>query len=445
LGLFVGVQSAFDEHVSDERADVHVAMRILIVSPHYSPEPFRTSDVARGLMARGHEVEVLTGLPHYPAGRFYPAYGLRGPYREVIDGVPVHRVPVVPRGAGGAARLLLNYASFALMASLKALFLGRRQWDVVFVFQLSPVTAALPATIIRRLFGVPVVLWVQDLWPESVASSGIGGSRPLYAVARALSAWIYRRCDHVLGTSRSFGERLQRLGVAPDRFEYLPQWAEELYAASHAGPTADGPAPWSGGFPVMFAGNIGRVQGLPTILRAAELTRGDPEIKWVFVGDGSAHGWLRAEVSNRRLDDRVFLVGRKPAQEMPGLFAQAGAMLVSLQRDDTMALTVPAKVQSYLAAGKPIVASIDGEAARVVTESGAGFAAPAEDADALAAIVRTMKALPPAELEALGARGRAFSAEHFGRARCLDQLERALADTAARLSSTRRGSRNPCS
>jgi colanic acid biosynthesis glycosyl transferase WcaI len=419
-------------------------MRILIVSPHYDPEPFRVSDVARELKARGHDVEVLTCLPNYPAGTFYPGYGLRGPYREVLDGIRIMRVPLVPRGSGTAVRLMLNYASFAFVTALVALWIGRRRWDTVFVFQLSPVTAAFPATILRAVFGTPVVAWVQDLWPESVGSSGLGRSRALYAIARAVSGWIYRRCDRVLGTSRAFGPRLQALGVAPERFEYLPQWAETFFVPrADRSPPADA-ASWRSGFPVMFAGNIGRVQGLDTVLAAAEITRDDEEIKWVFVGDGSAREWLRSEVKRRALQERVFLVDRRPADQMPTLFAEAGAMLVSLKRDETMALTVPAKVQSYLAAGRPIVASIDGEAARVVVESGAGLAAPAGDPSALADIVRTLKALPRAELDAMGERGRSFSLEHFGRERCLDQLERSLERTAA-TSSRLRGSRSRCS
>lgn len=405
-------------------------MRILFVSSYYDPEPFRVSDVARDLKNRGHDVTVLTSLPNYPAGRFYEGYDLRGPFRETLDGIPIVRVPLVPRGSGNAVRLILNYVSFALTAALAALWLGRRRWDVVFVFQLSPVTAAFPAVLIRAVFGTPVVAWVQDLWPESVASSGIGRSKVLYAIARAISGWLYRRCDLVLGTSRAFGPRLEALGVAREQFAYLPQWAEPFFEPRRIDSSAGGP-PWKRGFPVMFAGNIGRVQGLETVLDAAVLTRDDDEINWVFVGDGSARDWLRSEVERRQLQDRVFLVERRPAHEMPALFAQAAAMLVSLKHDDTMALTIPAKVQSYLAAGRPIVGSIDGEAARVIVESGAGIAAPAGDATALANAIRALKALPTPELDAMGERGRSYSLEHFRRDRCVEQLEGALASAAA--------------
>ncbi|WP_242392039.1 glycosyltransferase family 4 protein [Anaeromyxobacter oryzisoli] len=402
-------------------------MRILLVCPYYWPEPFRVARVAADLKARGHEVEVLTGLPNYPAGRFYAGYGARGPFHEEHEGIAITRVPLVPRGAGGAIRLLLNYLSFAVTASWKALSLGRRRWDVVFVFQLSPVTAILPAVVMRALYGTPVAIWVQDLWPESVASTGFGRSRLLYAAARAISAWLYRRCDRIAGTSRAFRARLEALGVPGWRFSYLPQWAEDFFGERAKGPALAAPR-WASGFPIMFAGNLGRVQALETVVAAAEQVRDDPEIRWVFVGDGSQREWLETEVSRRGLQDRIFLLGRHPAEEMPAFFAKAGAMLVSLKRDDTMALTIPAKVQSYLAAGRPILGSIDGEGARVIEEAGAGLTAPAGDPAALAELARRMKSLPAAERAAMGERGRAYSARHFSRERCVDELERLLHD-----------------
>jgi glycosyltransferase involved in cell wall biosynthesis len=402
-------------------------MRVLLVSQYYWPEPFRVADVAAGLRERGHEVEVLTGLPNYPSGKLYPGYGPGGPYTEEHDGVPVRRVPIVPRGGGGALRLLLNYASFAAAGTLRALAVGRRRWDVVFVFQLSPVTAILPAAVTRALYRIPLVAWVQDLWPESVASTGFGRSRALYASATAISRWLYRRCDRLLGTSPAFGARLERLGIPASRFEHLPQWREELLPCSGA---ALPEGAWSQGFPVLFAGNLGRVQALDTILAAAELTRDDPELRWVFVGDGSLRPWLEDEVRCRGLQATVFLLGRHPPSAMPAFFARAGALLVSLKRDEAMSLTLPGKVQSYLAAGRPLLGSIDGEAARVIHEAGAGLAAPADDGAALADTARRLKALPERERAVMGERGRAYSDRHFARDACLDQLERALVDAA---------------
>lgn len=406
-------------------------MRVLIVTPYYWPELFRITDVAKGLRDRGHTVGVLTGLPNYPSGTVFSGYGFTGPFREERDGVSIRRVPMVPRGRGGALRLILNYLSYAITGSFRAMTVGREGWDVTFVFQVSPVTSILPAAVLRAIYGVPVVAWVQDLWPDVVESSGLARSKVMLRAIRAMSRWLYRRCDLILGSSRAFGPKLQRLGVAEVPFGYLPQWAEESFTTASASvevPTTE----WADGFPLMFAGNLGRVQGLETLLDCADLLRDDQEVKWVFLGDGSSREWLAEEARRRGLDRRVILLGRRPVEEMPAYFEKAAAMLVSLKPDDTMALVIPAKLQAYLAAGRPIVGSIDGEAARVIEESGGGWAAPAGDPVALAAVVRRLKALSPEARSEMGARGREYSGRHFSRSGCLDELERALAITGIR-------------
>jgi colanic acid biosynthesis glycosyl transferase WcaI len=404
-------------------------MRILIVTPHYWPEAFRITDIAEELVRRGHRVEVLTNLPNYPAGRFFEGYGLRGPYRQEHAGAMIHRVLVVPRGRGGAVRLALNYVSFAIAACLRSLPLFRQSWDVVFVFGTSPVTALLPAALLRAARGVPVVVWVQDLWPESIAAVGFARIPGLYRVAGAISGWLYRHCDRVLGTSRAFQPRLAERGVPGERFDYLPQWAESVFDQPVSGDVAL-PVSWPKGFVVLFAGNLGRAQGLGTILDAAERLRSEPELRWAFLGDGSLRPWLEQEIVRRGLADRMVVLGRRPVSEMPAFYATADAMIVSLQADEAMALTVPAKLQSCLAAGRPVVGSIDGEAARIIEESGAGWAAAAGDAAGLAAVVRRMMALPAGERAAMGQSGREFARRHFDRSRCLDQLEATLSETA---------------
>jgi len=405
-------------------------MNILVITPHYWPEPFRVTDVVAGLKARGHRVVVLTALPNYPGGRFFEGYGLGGPYRELHEGGVVLRVPVVPRGAGGAIRLALNYVTFAMAGIIRALTLGNQRWDAIFVMQTSPVTAVLPAVVMRTFHGTPVVIWTQDLWPESVAAAGFGGSRLSYSLLRGMSGWIYRRCDRILAASRAFKLPLVGLGVHPDRFEYLPQWAEDLFTSapeSAVTPKLGLPT----GFRILFAGNLGRVQSLDTLLTAAQMLSGDKEIRWVFMGDGAMSGWLREEVMRRELSHQVVVLGRRPVAEMPAFFAQADAMLVSLMANEAMALTVPAKVQAYLAAGRPVVGSLDGEGARIIEESGSGWAAPAGDATALAAIVARMKALSVDDREAMGRRGRAYSERFFSRASGLDHLCRVLEEAAA--------------
>jgi glycosyltransferase involved in cell wall biosynthesis len=405
-------------------------MKILVITPHYWPEAFRINDAVAGLIARGHDLDVLTALPNYPQGRFFEGYGLGGPYHQAHERARLNRVPVVTRGNGGRIRLGLNYMSFALAATVRALFMGRRRWDVVFVMQTSPVTVILPALAVRATRCVPVVAWTQDLWPDSVVAAGFSRSRDSFSIIRAFSGWLYRRCDRILSSSRSFLPRLKTLGVQSERLGYLPQWAEDEYSTVVGPPLGDAGS-WALGFPVMFAGNLGRVQGLETVLAAAELLRNDPEVRWVFLGDGVMREWLMAEAQRKGLGDRVFLLGKKAIGEVPAYFARAGVLLVSLKADETMSLIIPAKVQSYLSAGRPIIGSLDGEGARVIEESGSGWASPAGDAQALAALVMRMKALTPAMRSEMGRLGRAYCEKHFSRKGCLDTLEDALEEVAA--------------
>jgi glycosyltransferase involved in cell wall biosynthesis len=398
-------------------------MRILIVTEHYWPEAFRITDLAAGLRERGHEVEVLTGMPSYPAGRYFPGYRPWGPLSEIHDGVRITRVPIVPRGRGNAWRLTLNYGSYvaAAMARLPL----RSRFDVSLVYQPSPVTTCIPALALRRATGAPVAVWVQDLWPESVVASGLARSRWLLEPIERLSRALYTSCDLVIGQSEAFVDRLREVGVEPERLACVPNWAEELYKEAPQPTAAD--VPWNGEFAVLFAGNLGRVQALDTVMAAARLTRDDPGIRWVFVGDGPLKTSLEAEVQAQDLADRVLFLERRPPTDMPALFARAGALLVSLKSDPAMALTIPSKVQSYLAAGRPILASLDGEGARIVEASGAGWSAPAGDAGRLAENVRRMKQLPAVDRESMGIEGRNYYDRVFDRRICLDQFEALLA------------------
>lgn len=403
-------------------------MRLLVVTAYYWPEQFRITDLAEGLRVRGHTVDVLTGMPNYPKGRYFDGYRPWGPCREEHQGVQLKRVPILPRGRGRSWELALNYGSFVVAATLRLLLRWRRPWDVVFVYQPSPVTTAIPALLQRALAGIPVAIWVQDLWPESVTSTGMVRNRWLVSLVGRLSDAIYRRCDHVIGQSRSFVDRLARAGVPRERLEYLPNWAEDLYqpASPPEAPAED----WERGFPVMFAGNLGRVQALDTVLEAAALVADDRDIHWVILGEGALRGWMEEEATRRGLTSVHFL-GRRPATEMPGLFARAGAMLVSLKADVSLAMTIPAKVQSYLACGRPILASLDGEGARVVEDSGAGFASPANDARGLADSVRRMRRLSPDERRERGRAGRDYYLREFDRKLCLDKAERVLTELAS--------------
>jgi glycosyltransferase involved in cell wall biosynthesis len=403
-------------------------MRLLIVTQYFYPENFRINDLAAWFAGRGHEVTVLAGIPNYPAGRYFPGYGIWRPRRENWRGVRVVRVPLVPRGRGGGLRLLLNYLSYALSASLLGPYLSGRKFDAIFVHEPSPVTVGIPAIVMRTVSGAPIYFWVLDLWPESVAAAGGVKAKWLLGLLARLTRWIYRHCERVLVQSRAFTPRIRAMGVSAERILYFPNWAETVFQAGEVG---QAPVPLPNGFRIMYAGNIGVSQDFPAILDAADRLKGQADIHWVIIGDGREAQWVRSEVARRGLGAMVHLLGSYPPEHMPAFFSHADVMLVSLKNDPIFALTIPAKLQAYMACGRPVVAMLDGEGARIVNEARAGKAVPAGDAAGLAAAVRALAEMDRAELARMGERASRYYTDNFGREMLFTQLESWMAQTAA--------------
>lgn len=405
-------------------------MRVLVLSQHFWPENFPVLEAeTRRLHAAGLDVRVLTGKPNYPDGRIFPGWRAGGTLTQDWDGIPVHRVPLVPRGRGGALRLVANYASFlsAAWALGPGLLRGWRP-DIVFTFASSPILQAIAANRIARRAGGRSVIWVQDLWPESLSATGFVTSPAALRAVERLVARIYRAADLVLVQSPALVAPVARL-AGPTPVAVHPNPGDPaLLDPPHAGAPL---VPLPPGFAIVFAGNLGRAQGLPAIIEAAALTADQPAIQWVLVGSGAEGEAARAEAARRGLAN-IHFPGRFPPEAMPGLFARAGALLVSLGADPLLAGVVPSKLQAYLAAGRPVLAALDGEGARVVAEAGAGLVAPAGDAAALAAAARALYALSPAERDAMGARGRAYFTRHYHpdvlTPRLIAQFERVLGE-----------------
>jgi colanic acid biosynthesis glycosyl transferase WcaI len=404
-------------------------MRILLVTQYFWPERFRINDLAEGLVGLGHELVVLTGKPNYPEGRFAAGYGFLRRSRERWGAIEVVRAPLVARGRGLGLRLALNYLSFAVFASLVGPLACRGRFDAIFVYEPSPVTVGVPALVMKAVKRAPVLFWVQDLWPESLAATGAIRSPRLLRLAAWGVKRIYAGCARILVQSEAFVAPICALGVPPERIVYYPNSAEGFYRPL-ARTAVRLPVALPEGFRVMFAGNVGAAQGFETILDAAERLREHGRIHWLVLGEGRRLEWVRDEVARRGLGATVHLLGQHPAEAMPQWFAHADAMLVSLRADPIFALTIPAKVQSYMACGRPIVASLDGEGARVLADAGAGVAAPADDADALARRVLELYRMPASEREAMGARGRAYFERHFERGALVKRLAALLEETA---------------
>lgn len=397
-------------------------MRVLIVSQYFWPEGFRINEVTKSLVEKGIQVDVLTGKPNYPEGNIFPGYRIAGCQREQYCGANISRVPLIPRGKNSGIRLAFNYLSFIVSGLVFGPWLKRgRKYDVIFVYGLSPLMLALPALFLGWLKKVPVVIWVQDLWPQSLSATGYVRIRFILWAVEQVVRFIYRHADLLLVQSRAFEAPVAAL--APGKpIAYYPNSVDATFADPPSPDVALPEVPaLDEGFAVVFAGNVGAAQAVEVIVEAATLLKDVPQIRFVVFGQGSRWDWMREQVLARGLTN-LHLPGRFPVNTMPGLMQKAGALLVTLADEPIFAMTVPNKVQAYMAAGRPILACLNGEGARLVAEAQAGLSVPAQDAKALAAATLRMYQMPAEDRARLGANGRRFFKAHFDHDKLVDEL-----------------------
>ncbi len=353
-------------------------MKILVVCQYYYPEPFRIADICESLVNRGHDVTVLTGLPNYPEGRVLDDYRNGRKRNETINGVKVLRTFEIGRG-NSSYRLFLNYISFTISASLKAVII-KEKFDVIFVNQLSPVLMAIPALFYKRKHGKKILLYCLDLWPDSLAARGMNEGSIIYKIFHKLSKWIYNSADEILITSNMFKEYFSTiLNLDQKIIKHLPQYPEDLFTQSIHVPQCNK-------FNFIFAGNIGDMQSVDTIVKAANELQNYSDIVFHIVGDGSKLDYCKQLSNELKLENLVFY-GRRPVSEMPYFYGMADAMLITLKDNKTISYTLPGKVQSYMAACKPIIGAINGETKRVIEESRCGLCCAAEDYKGLAQLI----------------------------------------------------------
>lgn len=396
-------------------------MKVLIVSQYFWPENFRINEIALSLKERGHEVTVLTGLPNYPQGRFYNGYGFFGPFTETFRGIRLIRAPLISRGRH-PLRLFLNYLSFTFCSSLYAALFALKKFDIIFVFEVSPVFIGIPALVYKALRKTPVLFWVLDLWPESLISSAAVKSGAVLGLTEKIVRFIYRHSDEILISSKGFKKSITEKGIPDSKITYFPNMVESVYFSDSPKASA---FPFIPGFKVMFAGNIGVSQDFPSILSACELAREFPGIQWLIVGEGRMSQWVKKEIQERGLKN-IHLLGSFPQEAMPGILSRADALLVTLKKSSNFDLTVPGKIQSYMASGKPILAMMDGEGGRLIVEAGCGFAGGAEDSQTLFQNAVRIAALSPEERKLMGEKGKKYSLENFEQNLLIDRLEKIM-------------------
>ena len=389
-------------------------MKVLIWSQYFWPENFLINKLAVDLRAQGMEVTVVTGKPNYPDGQVFPGYKASGIQREEYLGVEVIRIPLYPRGKGSSKGLLLNYLSFIFSGYLFApIALRGRKFDVVFVYGLSPLLQALPAIYLAWLKNAPMIVYVQDIWPEALQATGFIKNQWVLRLVEVAVRYIYRYSDYILIQSEAFRVSVERLVSNKSKIRFYPNSADHLIDArslhEHQQQIVSGIQQH---FSIVFAGNIGSAQSCETIVSAADLLREHPAIKFYLVGSGCRTESIALDVKARNLSN-VVMTGRLLPDVMPTIFSTASILLASLNKDPAISATIPSKLQSYMCAGKPIIASLNGEAARLVIDAQAGFACPAEDAEALAKAVMRLYEMTPDERTQLGMNGRKYFEANF--------------------------------
>lgn len=388
-------------------------MRILILSQYFWPETFIINDLVKLIAADGHTVRVITGKPNYPAGRTFSGYCATEYSEERFDkNVTVCRVPLKPRGNAHAKDLLLNYFSFvynAIKFSGKAT--DNQSFDIIFVFAPSPITAVLPGIWLKWRLKSHLAVWVQDLWPESLSATGFIKNRIVLKAIGLGVRFLYACVDTLLVQSRAFFKPMAKYTEIGKVFYYPNSMASsENSAVSLISDEVIGLLENS--FCIVFAGNLGKAQSLETLVSVSVLIQHLAGCKIVVIGDGSMFDWLKNEKESKHLDN-LELLGRYAPDEMPHFFAKAAGLLVTLRKDEIFAYTIPSKVQAYLSAGRPILAALDGEGARLIDEAQAGFTCGAEDAEGLAAAIQRLYEMSDEERVTLGNAGKVFFEENF--------------------------------
>lgn len=397
--------------------------RILIVTQYFYPENFRSSDLAFEMAKRGHDVTALVGIPNYPQGVYYKGYNLFRRRAETVNEVKIYRAFQSPRGKkGGAVGLILNYLTFAICATIDILLLCLfKKFDVILVHETSPITQGIPAIIAKKIFKVPVFFWVLDLWPESLEAVGAVKNKKVLDNVNILVKWIYDNSNKILISSRSFKKSICEKGDYEKKILYFPNWVEDDLLYGSEFDLLD----FGDKFIAMFAGNIGEAQDLESIINAAEILKNEEKIRFVIVGDGRKREWTQNETNKRELRNVIF-TGRYPKEVMPSMFAKADVMIVSLKDDKIFNMTVPAKLQAYMALAKPVIGMINGETADLIEDSRCGYCVGASMYKDLADKIMQMSLLPKQELMLMGKNGKSFYEKYFSKKLCMNNFEKIL-------------------
>ncbi|PKB52353.1 glycosyltransferase WbuB [Clostridium sp. HMb25] len=385
-------------------------MHLLVISQYFYPEEFRINDMCREWVKRGYKVTVVTGIPNYPKGTFYNGYGLLKKRSETYEGIEIIRLPIIPRGKR-SIQLILNYFSFVLSGMVWQWF-TRIKADYVFIFEVSPMTQALPGIWYAKKKKIPCYLYVQDLWPENVEIvTGIHSPLVIGPIGKMVD-YIYKRCSRIFVTSQSFKNAIELRGIEKKKVIYWPQYAEDFYVPYEK-------AKYDDTFRLIFTGNIGYAQGLDILPQTALLLKKE-NIKFILVGDGRYKNELMKEIKQLDVEDMFQMIGRQPATKIPQLLSKADAAFFSFMDNPLFEMTIPAKLQSYMACGMPIVAAVSGESREIIEVAECGICSPIGDAGKLAEAIRKMK---ESDLVKLGKNSQLYVQKYFSKEKLLNKID----------------------
>ncbi|MDA0754357.1 MAG: glycosyltransferase family 4 protein [Candidatus Marinimicrobia bacterium] len=395
-------------------------MRILVISQYFYPENFRINDICIGLKEQGHSVSVLTAKPNYPKGKFFKGYNLFNKPKEVYQGIEVFRSPIIPRGTGTGIKLFINYTSFIIFGILRVLFLNKK-FDKVFVYAPSPITVGYIGIIASIKFRAKSYLWVHDLWPESVKDAGGINNKFLLHCIDLMTRNIYLFYNTILVQSPYFTDYLVEQRVNKNKIIYYPYYAENFYRVIK--PKKEIKSFFGDTLNIVFAGNIGVAQSFDTIIDAAKILKKIlPNFKFIIIGDGRDRARVEQKISEYSLEENFNFLGSYPPNKMSDFFACADALLVTLKDTKIFSLTIPGKLQSYLACGKPIIASLNGIGAKIIVESKSGLVSKSEDSKGLADSIIEFSNLNDSDRKQFGLNARDYFEKEFERKRLLKRL-----------------------
>ncbi|MCQ2114394.1 MAG: glycosyltransferase family 4 protein [Bacteroidaceae bacterium] len=394
-------------------------MRVLLITQYFHPENFKSNDIAFELKKRGYEVDALVGIPNYPEGKIYPGYGILKKRCETINGVNVYRTFQIPRGKS-AIRLFVNYFSYAISATIDILFFyAFRKYDAVIVHEVSPIFQAIPAVVYKKLKKKPLYLWVLDIWPDALRSSGGINSKTIINFVDVIVKWVYDNSYKILLSSRRFEDMILEKGDYKNKMEYFPNWSDDQTIVDDSIQIPELPD----GFLIMITGNLGKVQDLESVGECMKILHNYKELKWIFVGDGSHKEWLDRFIVENGLSDVAFTLGRFSGTAMPKFYQKANALLVTLKGDYPQTRkVVPARLQSYMSAGRPVLAMMGEGGADIIRESNCGYAVDAGDYTALADVILSKVLKNQDEFEKMGLNGRIYYEREFTKGKCMEHL-----------------------